>query len=98
MFRFSTSVLCIENVVNDWAFGFPAISYANHVKPSLLFDNSDIWTLKYEKGLCEQMAKLDPQIAIAALIDEKGQPVDWHVKEGVPVPKEDRSSVMPCRP
>jgi hypothetical protein len=50
--------------------------------------------LKYEKGVCGQASKLDPQIAIAALIDEKGQPVDWHVKEGVPVPEEDRSAVM----
>jgi hypothetical protein len=80
-----------QKSVDDFCRGH---AVANHVKPSLLSDNSDIWTLKYEKDFCEQMAKIDPQIAIAALIDEKGQPVDWHVKEGIPVPKEDRSAVM----
>lgn len=50
--------------------------------------------MKYEKGICEKIVKLDPQIVIAALIDEKGRSVDWYVKEGVPVPDDTRSARM----
>lgn len=53
-----------------------------------------IGALKYEKAICERAAKLHPQIIIAALIDEKGQPVNWYVREGAPVPDEERSANM----
>lgn len=39
------------------------------------------WSMK--RGICGRIVRLDPQIVIAALM--KTQPVDWYVKEGVPV-------------
>ncbi len=50
--------------------------------------------LQHQKGACERIANLDPQIVIVALLDEKGRTVDWYVKEGTPVPDESRSATM----
>lgn len=50
--------------------------------------------LEVAKDVCERIVRLDPQILIAALIDEKGQSKDWYVKQGVPVPDDTRSEKM----
>ena len=50
--------------------------------------------MQYQKGICEKIVQLDPRILIAALIDEKGKALEWHVGKGVPVPDDARSEKM----
>lgn len=50
--------------------------------------------LEVEKGVCERIVKLDPQILIAALINEKGESKDWYVRQGVAVQDDTRSEKM----